>query len=64
MATESLADRVAKIRWEHTIDLGNGIITPGRESPEWIERVARRVGFRVEPLDIRGDRFIARLWKP
>lgn len=33
-------------------------------SPEWIERVARRVGFRVEPLDIRGDRFIARLWKP
>jgi tRNA (mo5U34)-methyltransferase len=33
-------------------------------SPEWIERVARNVGFRVEPLDIRGDRFIARLWKP
>jgi tRNA (mo5U34)-methyltransferase len=35
-----MADRVQKIRWFHTMDLGNGIITPGLETTlqklDWI----------------------------
>ncbi len=33
MKTDDLKREIAKIKWWHTIDLGNGLITPGRVDP-------------------------------
>jgi hypothetical protein len=32
--TKAIADRVKQFPWFHSIDLGNGIVTPGAKSPE------------------------------
>ena len=32
--TKSIAERVKQFPWFHSIDLGNGIVTPGSKSPE------------------------------
>jgi hypothetical protein len=34
MDTEAIAERVKQFPWFHSIDLGNGIVTPGAKSPE------------------------------
>ena len=40
MTTEELRARVARIRWHHSIDLGNGIVTPGQDnSPRKLRRL-------------------------
>ena len=37
---DGLREKVAEIDWWHTIDLGNGIITPGRDnSPERLKKI-------------------------
>ena len=38
--TMSIADRVAALRWFHSIDLGDGIVTPGQAPIEFLETVA------------------------
>jgi tRNA (mo5U34)-methyltransferase len=39
-SASSLRDQIAKIRWFHTIDLGNGISTPGLDNtPEKLDRI-------------------------
>ncbi len=35
MDTDGLKTEVAKINWFHTIDLGNGVATPGVIEPNW-----------------------------
>ena len=32
--TKAIAERVKQFPWFHSIDLGNGIVTPGSKSPE------------------------------
>jgi tRNA (mo5U34)-methyltransferase len=40
-APASLAERVAALRWYHTIDLGHGVVTPGVDNtPERLGRLA------------------------
>lgn len=40
MNTTKLKDEVARIRWHHSIDLGNGIVTPGKDnSPKKLKRL-------------------------
>ena len=36
----SIADRVAALRWFHSIDLGGGIVTPGQAPIEFLDAVA------------------------
>ncbi len=48
MTREELKQRVSRIRWYHTIDLGGGIVTPGSNNTP--KRVAR---IRL-PADLRG----------
>jgi hypothetical protein len=38
----SLSERVKALRWFHSIDLGNGIVTPGDKS---LERIAKEQKF-------------------
>jgi hypothetical protein len=37
----TLAEEVAQYHWFHTIDLGQGVLTPGGKSAaQWIKRLA------------------------
>jgi tRNA (mo5U34)-methyltransferase len=48
MEVEELREQVAKVGWFHRIDLGNGIITPGRDdSPSKLTKLGM-------PADLRG----------
>jgi tRNA (mo5U34)-methyltransferase len=47
----ALEQRVRKIWWFHSIDLGNGIVTPGQKSAE-IQRTESAAIF--DPVDLRG----------
>jgi tRNA (mo5U34)-methyltransferase len=46
-----LADEVARFTWFHSIDLGNGVVTPGRKSQE-----VHRLEFAAlyDPVDLAG----------
>jgi tRNA (mo5U34)-methyltransferase len=46
---DELKNEVAKIRWLHSIDLGNGIVTPG-----WERNTASRLQELMIPDDLRG----------
>src|SRR5437870_3298866 len=48
MDAQALRGEVARIRWHHRIDLGSGIITPGRDNSS---RKLKRLGF---PESLRG----------
>src|ERR1051326_1573020 len=48
MSPEELKQKVAAIQWWHRIDLGNGIITPGRDQTQ-----DRLPGLGI-PEDLRG----------
>jgi tRNA (mo5U34)-methyltransferase len=47
----SLQARVDQHFWFHSIDLGNGLITPGQKSPDLLRREADAI---FGPLDLRG----------
>ena len=48
MDVNELKSEVAKIDWWHTIDLGQGVVTPGKgDSAMWLQRLAM-------PADLRG----------
>ena len=46
---DELKHEVAKIQWYHSIDLGNGIVTPG-----WEQNTAARLNALQIPDDLRG----------
>lgn len=48
MESEDLREEVSRIRWFHSIDLGNGIVTPG------IDRSARRLRGLHLPAELSG----------
>ncbi|MCC7008158.1 MAG: DUF1698 domain-containing protein [Acidobacteria bacterium] len=48
MTTDELREEVAKIRWWHSIDLGNGIVTPGRTN------LPDKVDYIGLPADLTG----------
>ena len=47
----SLPEEVAQHYWWHSIDLGNGLVTPGRKS---LRRMAIEFANTFDPLDLRG----------
>ncbi len=47
-AATTLADEVARVRWWHTIDLGNGLVTPG------VDRSAEKLTTLGLPRDLTG----------
>ncbi len=49
MDTHTLRKRVAEIQWFHTIDLGNGVVTSGRDDTP---RKLNRIGL---PPDLAGQ---------
>lgn len=48
---ESIASRVQQLRWFHSIDLGNGIVTPGSKTQER-HRIEAAAFF--DPIDLTG----------
>ncbi len=50
-AAASLRAQVGEHFWFHSIDLGNGLITPGQKSPDLLHREAEAI---FGPLDLRG----------
>lgn len=51
MAGDNLAVRVKALRWFHSIDLGNGVVTPGDKSIETIQ-TEQRIFF--DPIALKG----------
>lgn len=51
MSTEDLAARVKALRWFHSIDLGNGLVTPGDKSVETI-KTEQKIFF--DPIALKG----------
>jgi tRNA (mo5U34)-methyltransferase len=50
-ATIALRDAVAKHFWWHSIDLGNGVVTPGQKTPE---AMAIESALFFDPVDLTG----------
>lgn len=51
MSTQNLTAQVKALRWFHSIDLGNGVVTPGDKSIETIQK-EQRIFF--EPIALKG----------
>lgn len=50
-ATIALRDAIAKHFWWHSIDLGNGVVTPGQKTPE---AMAIESALFFDPVDLTG----------
>lgn len=51
MNTDELRRRVSQHVWFHSIDLGDGIVTPGKKKPEFHAAEAKAI---FDPIDVKG----------
>lgn len=54
MKNQSLAERVAALNWYHTIDLGNGVVTPGNP----FDQIWAMIEAQMRSIDLTGKRVL------